>query len=511
MRRTKKILSLLVVAMMLLAFVPGAMAASATLNNDATVTSYGEGVTLSQGVDLKTVLEDEVFYRAKDFGAISAVLYDEAAGKNNLDKVVKFTKIDSGIVYNWAEAIKVARMDLWILNCGGIGNYVVEYLDGSEWKEAASGNLDKNDKTPVAENKGSIASYHPIVFNKVIETTSLRFVVKSFSEVENPVAYISEAKLYDNNDINYGAAYYNDSTVGSNKMYKLSNPYLTDFSCSWVTGNGASGTGSFSHLFWPGYSSSGARLGLRPYTATTNYNNNLWYATTFGQSKVKVNKVGINLSSTSGTIKQFTVWAAGDNSSAAMVLSSNNMYTCYPLANNALKTKWQKVATIDCNITTDDRNQVFCIPNAVEAFAYMIEVTDTSDWTYKDDGSLDSSSLVTIAGIDMYTVRDDELSNITDVKFSGNAIAAGETLTLSFKSVSNNVPDARVYFALYENDIIKSVTSSPLALNTNSRDYSTTYVVPENAGENISVKAFYLDGKTLVPLLLSPVQAPASK
>jgi len=485
----KSLISILTVAMMLLAMVPTAMAAPATLNSSATVTAYGEGVSVTEGNAIATVLNNEVFYIKKDKPATGA-----ASVNANLDKVVSFTKTESGLLYTWASATEVKRLDLWMLNCGGIGDYVVEYLDGDTWKEIATGSLDKDDKAPVAVDADAIASYYPIVFSKGVTTTSLRFVIKSFLDEENQTAYISEAKVYNHNNIAYGG-YSNYWTSGGDRRYS---PYSQGYAASrrgtYAEPTNAAGdnTGAKS---WYGYSSGGQVNFIEDETATSK----LWYATGFLNSKVKVNKIGIKLDASSGPVRQFEIHIARNNEKVNFNITSN---PASPLVDSAHKAAWEHFKTIDCNIQPGT-TAYFALPDAVEVSDILIKFTDYDAYQAATE-TTEAVPGPVLNNVYLYTVPDSEFaSEITVANITGT-VAAGETVTLNFSR--NNITNAaaKVYFAVFSGDELKAAQAVDFPV-AGSNNYTQTYTIPSDAGDNLTLKVFIWDGTTLKPLLATPV------
>lgn len=482
MKKTlKSLISLLTVAMMLLAFAPAGMAAPpATLDASATATLFGEGASTTATVTVDALLTDEYFYMAKDVG------YAGVGVSSNLDKVVAFTKVDSGIEWSF-DATLIKRLDIWMLNCGGIGDYQVTALVNGNETVVASGNLDKNDAAAVSTTDNSTASYYPIVFENGVETTKLKFIIKSFSEEDNQTAYISEAKVYNHNNIDFSGEYYSSTS-------RLLSPYLVGFQ----TGNRTSGTyAQEASTYTAGNGGriwSGSGTGSSRYKLIDDGTNGIWYATGFNHSKVKVNKIGLTLSR--GTIREFEVWVAEDNSEANFVENyhKTNGYVLTKYSNRG----WRKLTTVKCNITPDTDDYTFAIPNAVEANSYMILATDFDEYV-----SGDETTGTMIEYVNMYSVADNELPSEVYSQGISGTVDAGQTITLDMGTNNLTNANAKVFFALYSGTELKNVT--PVARPVEgSNFYTVDYQIPADAGDNLSVKAFVWDGTTLKPLLNTP-------
>lgn len=100
---------------------------------------------------------------------------------------------------------------------------------------------------------------------------------------------------------------------------------------------------------------------------------NFYYATTFGASKVKVNRVGIELQA--GTITQFEVWRG--NSETGNVLYES---TGIPSLDTYEKTKnqYKRIAVIDCNLTTES-TELFDLPYGRGGGRLYVKMTGCSD------------------------------------------------------------------------------------------------------------------------------------
>lgn len=101
--------------------------------------------------------------------------------KRNLDKVAKFTAVNSGILYANEIPAEVKRLDLWILNNGGIKEYRVEKSDNKkDWTSVKAGEFKKYTSAPVDDTiyneDGSVnkkattqASYYPVIFDEPVK------------------------------------------------------------------------------------------------------------------------------------------------------------------------------------------------------------------------------------------------------------------------------------------------------------------------------------------------------
>ena len=248
---------------------------------------------------------------------------------------------------------------------------------------------------------------------------------------------------------------------------------------------------------WPYYQNSTSPILVAPVDQNDVSLSYFWWGTTFGHSKVKINKIGLDLvhagSKAKGTVTEFEVWVTQNHDNMIGTKINIDPTTKTEVVNGG----WTKVATINCNLTTDNTDTLFEIPEAVEASAIFVKVTGFT-------------GVPMLRGISMYSVANYELTSSLENAALTGTVAPGNTLTFSIDSENNNLPNAKVYFALYSDGIIETVTVKPLALSAvDNRTYSVNYTIPNDATGTLSVRAFYLDGSTLVPLINAPVSVSA--
>lgn len=464
------------------------------------MSTFGD-VSFAEGYDEKILVDNNLFRIHDSYQATASSSF---VVKDNLDKLAVFNAVDSGIEYKWDTPVTSKRLDLWVIaSPGGIGTYDIEALkdDGSWEKIVKNGNLDYKDNTTIyTTDNGRTASYHPIIFDKPITTKHLRFVIKSFAEGEPTVAYISEAKLRTTNEINLLEFPYSNSYSDYRKAYS---PYLSDFDTSIARSHYKTGeytyTGTYNGNIWP-YSGA-TKQSISPFAVpsgkvavSTVKDGKFFYATRVLNSKVKINKLSLNVSS--GTVKKFEVWVAPKNDINKILSGTNNPgYASTELT--TVTDAWIKVADIDCEVTstTAIEGRTFEIPKAILGDGIYIEVTDYDAGT-------------ALSGIDMYSLADYELESVvapTDEKIEG-IVAAGEKLTFSVFSCNYDAPDAKVFFALYEDNALTSVSAVPCALS-GVKTQTAEYTIPATADGALKVVAYLWDGKTLEPLVDTPVTA----
>lgn len=429
------------------------------------VNLFGKGASFGNGAN-ESVLSDDAHY-------FNYNTPSDRTPSNNLDKLAKFTSVDSGIIFKLSETVK--RLDLWTLSHGGIQDYEIQTSeDGSVWSTHQSGSFTKYDNT-VAEN-ATRASYYPVVLQNEVTAKYMRFVIKSFYD-NSKGAYISEAKLYNHNNIDFTQqGVYGTGAGKINYSPYVRNYFLTqgiDTLAGFTKGETA---------FFPA-DSNGNIKGIAPDA------NACWYVTDFFRSKVKVNRVGINIST--GTISEFEVWACvPDNKTMSSWGGTGELAVDPLLAGNA--SLWQMVGKISCNLSNATNNLTFDIPRSVEANAWMIRPTVYSGNLY-------------IPSVEMYSVAESELGAVVEagtITVSGDSLAAGSEVTYSGYSYKSSYPNAAVFFALYSGDALVEVSRQPMAIS--GSEHSAEYTIPLTAGENLSLKAFLWDGVTLAPILSNP-------
>ena len=493
----KSLCSLFVAAVMVLCMVPSAMAAITEGIEIETVALVGSGAGFS-GTDLKATMNDNWFLNQFDRKVLE---YNSTASglEANVSKMVKLTEIGDGLEFTLAEKATVKRLDLWIMSLGGIKDYrVLASDDGTNYDiTVADATFPLYNGTTEATDANAVSSYYPIVFDAPVEAKSIKFVVDSFVNDDESVAYISEAKLYNTNEIDLGqnTDLQNVKLSSSSYLYGYS-PYVSDYT-AWGLRSGISNTISSSSenryssdgQMWP----YGDNNGTLYYPSKSSSSTYLWWGTTFGNSKVKINKIGLDLehrsewsSSAKGVVTGFEVYVTDNHDNIIGTKIGD------PTGENEVKESWTKIATISCNLTDGSDDILFELPEAKEAAAIFVKVTAFTETPM-------------LRGVKMYSVANYELtSRLENEKLDGTA-APGETLTFSIDSENNNCPNAKVFFALYSNEILQNITVEPLVLSAvDNRTYSVNYTIPEDASGTLSVRAFYLDSVTLVPLINNP-------
>ena len=486
----KSLISILTVATMIVAMMPTAMAANTIPGSlPATVTVFRNGVT--DATANASVLTDGFYYLGDSVITGKSYAFDA-------NKVITFNREteNSGIMWSFDEVTPVKRIDLWVLQIGAIGEYVIETRNSDEesWKTVHTGTLDMydefNDPKTASNSRfytdttgNTRSSYFPVILPQNISAKDIRFRIVSFptsikdNGTQINTAYIAEAKIYNTNEINLGY---------KNSSYK--SPYI--YSLFMTTGNNKYYSGS-TQAIW----SSG---GLKP------SNNKLSYGTAFGYSNVKINKIIPQVSA--GTITEIKIYTATDNH-LYNGLAITEKPSTHPLDLPAFSTSntspsgtqsWTNTpVTISCNITKDtpEEDRTFYIPDAVASSPILF------DFVYDPAGESP-----VVSDIEMYSLADYELiPDITKAEFSGT-VAAGETVTLNLATRELTNETAKVYFAVYSGKELKSAAAVACPL-TGTASYTRSYTIPADAGENLTLKAFVWDGLTLVPLLATPVVA----
>ena len=443
---------------------------------------FGNGAAFGDGKDAG-ILTDNFYYVKHDCEKMS-----DPDVKQNLAEVAKFTSTDSGIQYSneVPTTETVRRLDLWILNDGGIKDYhVAASDDGSGWTTVKSGTFARghasytNDTTyngdgSVNKKADTFASYYPVIFDNPVNAAYVRFVIDSFYD-DTKGAYISQAILSDTNEINLAAYGKLPNNYSETNSWAYS-PYIVGFSgtCAPVSYDTA--------RIWCHYSNGYQGYGM------VKESGNLYYATTFGDARVKVNRVGINLSA--GSITQFEVWRGLDDTGRVMHYTNN----AAPFdTNNMTKNQYERVAVVDCNITTANSSSLlFDIPRAVEADAYMIKVTACSD-------------NANISSFKFYSLADSELSPAYETPTFTGTVAPNEELTFNILSCNETNADAAVFFGLYDGSLLLNATINPLPISGGIGEHIAHYTVPADAaGENLTACAYFWNQTTLTPILGLP-------
>lgn len=373
--------------------------------NEFTTGTFGNGVESSD--EATKILSDGFLYNLVDR---SYVVPLQVYAYQALDKFVKFSETESGIQFNWTIPTMSKRLDLWVWKPGMIRDYEIQVSDnGKDWITHYSGNFDQYGELP-ADNASAAANaqYHPISFSEV-KTKHLRFVIKSFADAEQG-AYISEATIYDNDNINFNKTKrYNDlykdmidayneeqlklpqdergNKYGDIHKYSM---FTNEYYSSNTSGNLA-GYIKNSNIVWPGYSNSTGLLNITPDDEADG--GNLWYATRFDMAKIKVNRVTFDIAG--GTVKQYEVWAR-EKSGASVGSWIDNP----PIPYLTDTTGWKKVVTVNGEFTKDTDASVD-IGNAPEANGWMLVITD---YTGK----------LAVSSIGMYQICEDDLDSLAN-------------------------------------------------------------------------------------------------
>lgn len=436
----------------------------------------GDGTTagiFADGYD-SDILTNDYYYATYE----SSNLTDKTPAAN-LDKVAKFTTANSGLEFAWLAEKTFKRLDLWILSFGGVKEYKIEALENGSWTTVQEDEFLQYDVA--LADTATRASYYPIVFDRPVTTKNIRFVIKSFYDEKG--AYISEAKLRETNDVNLGVKnFYNLSSGGVRGV----SPYLNGFanSESSATKNYSGFTNSKNTGYaWPFYSSGSTRIYVEDDTTDEQ---GIWYSTTFDRSKVKVNKIGINLSS--GSVSQFKVYVH-TSCDKGTFWTGNPPYLVEHYG-------YTLVDTVDCNITSET-DVLFEIPKAYEACAILIQIPEGQ---FTEGTKIDSFDFYSVADYELTP----ELSDAAAVATDG--LVAGKDVTFSVFSC-NNTKDADVFFALYSGTQLIDIDKKDMPLS-GVKTHTAKYTIPADTTEtDLSVKAYMWDGTTLVPLLPSAVTA----
>lgn len=476
----KRLFALFISIIMLLSFMPSAMAVeSAALpagNAEGEVTIgdiafFGSGVSGNLGV-----LDDNFYYSSYD---IKNSLSGAWLAESNLDKVVKFIQTDSGLEFSWDSETDIKRVDLWILSVGGIEDYTLSYYNNGEWKTAKDSSFTKYDKELVepaaatsSMNGATRASYYPIVLEETIKAEKLRFTIDSFYENNQtnvgkvPVAYVSEVKVRSDNNVNLGDLTFYGVANGGRWS-----PYLHGYQIGAVTNIGTSSSSNgysmpqWNGFMWPGYSDSTIAYLSQDYDCSTE-NAGIWYISRLWRSKVKINRVGIDLYS--GSITEFEVWANRKD-----VAEPWNWTMEIPITDSS----WEKIATFRCNLTPSNDDVLFDIPNGFEASQYMIRAT-------KYDKTANHTTR--IGGFKLYALADSELN----INLSSEKQAVFDAI----ETDTGEKGKARKEFILPKtldgSELVWSTDSDLVELSEETDFYKATVKLHDNE-EEITLRADY--------------------
>jgi len=495
----KSLISILTIAMMLLAMVPTAMAASKVeAPIPATISIFRDGVETAEAA---TVLTDDYYYAAGDCGNYNGVVLNDGT-TDNTSKVITFNSTNSGIMWSFGKTTQVKRIDLWVLTLGGVNKYDVQSsMNGVDWTDVVTdGTLDTFDGAHSGDvTKATRSSYYPVIFPAPVTAKYIRFKIDEFITVaeETTTAYIAEARIYNTNEINLGRINYFNGTTDA---VRTVSPYLEKFVMS--NKKAKSGTYGFSSgnnaRMWVGYSNA-----LIPYTledgetagknVTEEDKGRMWWATTVNESKIKINRIKPNVEA--GTITGIRIWTATDNS-----VGNNIGTTSTPMVSpfNATGNTFVLDTEISCNITSEstDAECTFDIPNPTATSDYIFE--------FLYDKTAESPQILYV---DIYALADYEVNpGITKYDFAGT-VDAGETVTLNLATKELTNANAKVYFAVYSGDELKAAQAVGCPFTGTATYSPIEYTIPSDAGDNLTLKVFIWDGTTLKPLLETPVVA----
>jgi len=519
----KSLISILTIAMMLLALVPTAMAAqqsfSVTAPLNATISIFRNGEDTEEST---TILTDGFYYSKGDVYGSDGVL------ASNTDKVISFNSANSGIKWSFDKITPVKRIDMWVLNTGAIDEYVIETRNSNseDWKIVHTGTLamyDEFDDTISTGTKANQydafysddaslqtwASYYPIILPQNVSAKDIRFRIVSFPTSINgtqiETAHISQTMIYDTNDINlwyYNAAYYS--------------PYRTGYSLSTAYQPTNKKTSLYKSDYRP---TAGSYQAIKPFATLADTTlgvpeseiGRMWYATSFERSDIKINRIAVNV--TAGTIKKVKIHVIEDNH-INNFLNHNSTLNMIPIYNTRFNPEetsnsgyiklsgiqsWteEPVYTIDCNLTKNSTTaeKTIDIPQAIAASGIFIE------FEYEEEENVTP----TVSSIGLYSVADYELNpGITKSDLSGT-VDAGETVTLNLATKELTNANAKVYFAVYSGDELKAAQAVGCPFTGTATYSPIEYTIPATAGDNLTLKAFIWDGTTLKPLLATPV------
>ncbi len=472
MKKTlKSLLSVLTVATMLLAFVPGTLVSAAVV--EATVTTFGDGVVFTPNGETST----DASLLTDKFYAVPAELADPTTA---LYRFAQFTETESGIQFAFSEAKTVKRLDLWIYTAGAVKDYEIQISsDGTVYNYYTSGTLEQ-------DLTSDTSCYYPILFDAV-ETQYLRFVIKSFKD-DASGAYIAEAELLDSNLVNLTATRQLPTTgsTAENKLagskyargFAISHPYTTSSAAAYWCDGGR---------IWSVTSSRVQTVG--PDTGAAEDSTVAWYATRFTGNEVKVNRVVVNISAGTATGIEILSCNESTDAEAGFTTYAKNPGAVRP--DVKVSGVWTVEKKISGNFGTG--NVTIDIPDSSANSYWLVKVTGCTD-------------ALRFSSIEMYALSDNELGiSTTEGEITGN-VSAGATVTFNYSGDATVNENAKLFFALYSGTTLKSVTPVACPL-TGMTTYTHEYQIPSDAGSNLSVKAFILDGNTLVPLLLTPVSS----
>ena len=470
---------------------------SIRVGNDVTMdaedsATYTDGAVLADGFHFAAA-EILNYKTAADIsGESDSVTLSTPNGSTAVTGTRTLDITNNTIEFEWEDTKSVRRLEMWVWPVGAIKDYEIQYFNGTGWEECSSGTFDQNQPVPVldaANYEGKRAVSYIMTFDEV-NTKKLRFIARSF-KTGYTSAKIGEAVPRSNNNVNLLAKYAmtkNDTINGwldakqgnTNAGYNsTASPYALNFGCSKVD----------SRTDWLYCYNSGAFTCASPIQANYTYSPcaisadttaGLWYAVRLTDSPQKVNKVTFSV--LNGTIREFEIWCNTANSATITSKSAA------PSGGT-----WQLMTTVTETFEKGTVAEAY-IPNTVAAEYWMIKITD-----YDSTAQFKFPSL--------YVLANSELpATLTDAKLTGEVVA-GQNVEFSIFSCNNEEPYAAVFFALYNGGELVDVVKKPCALS-GIDTFTRSYTVPQDKGDNLSLRAMFWNASTLVPILQQPVVAP---
>jgi len=321
----KKLISILLVAMMLIVAVP------VSAEGEATETTFVSGDNALLNDDYRFTYAE---YR-QDYKLPNAMT----------SKFVKFEKTGDGIEWSFDEEKTVKRLDFWVWPERAINKYSVQVYNaqndrwdtvyGDEWNpdSLAIGSTTDNSRN---------TSWYSAVLNSGVATTKLRFVIDSFTDSEIG-AYIAEANVGETNEIQLATKDTTNNDGLSHSIY-VSHARHTSSSGLRKTQDSQSG-----------YRSTGTN-------ANTNWNS------TYGYALYRV-----SFSVNTGTVYSFEVWCSNNEDDF-----SDSILSSLPSGT------WKKVLTV--NGAHKNKNVTYDIPDSNKAEYWMIRITEKASGTLNING-----------------------------------------------------------------------------------------------------------------------------
>ena len=490
-----KVLSFILTAALILSFAPSVMVSAATTLptgnsagrlTDGLTVSYGDG---ADNMTVTTLLTDGFHYSLREkvgYGVDLAIDDEKIISLDNSKKVIEF---------EWETEQSVKRLEMWIWQIGAVKDYEIKIPNGTDWVTHSEGTLDQTQPVDGSDSKNR-AGFYLIQFDAV-KTSKLRFVVKNFRDGQTS-AKIAEAIPRSSDNVNLLAkSTVNKENLGSVDAGLADGKYMSAYAQGFLVSNAAD-PGNINNTLsginyrfneksiWPAYSSGSTELVIRSDPDDTT--NTTWYLTRFPDSPQKINRVVIPIGN--GTVEEIQILYSqisledktdhmanfGYPSSATASIPLPGEDKGFNLATN-VKGSFEK----GTKVTVD-------IPDA--------EAKKAEYWLVKIIGK---DSTVTIKPIEMYSLP--STTYMEEPTLTGN-VAPGEKVSFKIFSSNNTDADSTVFFALYENEELNSVTKVGMPLE-GIKEHSATYTVPAGVTGKLSVKAFFWNAKTLVPILNS--------